>query len=989
MLPPGTTTTTRTTTRTTTSTFSTSPPSNSASASSGLAAPGESSSSSTSHSSFLDSLPIFSQDSAADLSLSDPSQSFLSSAHSSTQDTPGSVSIAVDPVADADENQSHQLEIEAFGENKELLDFEDDDILSRHYTGRCVHFLYPEDLALFDEIVAFKKSNPSTPFELAVERFCSRSSGDALTKIAYADEYTHWDAILKFDLKSSKSETEGMRRRARAHFERELLRNHLFLVRERGADAESVALGQEDLGCHFIKVMGSFGALAIEAERLKLQMDVTQRVLRVHKRIQQRIQNDHSFRPSQASVRYLNSTLNSADSSDPIALQGVQELAVRGVKVEKMPSVPLEEFSEGHDGTLKGLLMYAFAYLPNPIDLDKEPFLLKDLHHYKGGDARAEGSSVGKVQLNFFSNATRNLIVRSVINRARVHGFKPSPVGITTLLYDGVYQDFYTVHDGLYCDEDKADARNVPLDNMRSWLYVHWATARFQVKKILAEQPLRQIRDYFGEKIAFYFSFLGFYTVWLLFPGLFGLAVFLYGVFGTSSQTNETVFDNAATPWFALFMSVWANVFLEFWKRYNSTLQAVWDVRLLHIVEQRRPEWYGTVLRRDPITGKVEPHFPFWSKVFLRCLTTLALLSLIGFMVAFEALVVLVHAYTKGTSIYVSSAISGVLSLLNVLFLTPVYLNLAAKLNAIENHKTQQSFEDNYVQKTFLFNFVNNYSTLLYVGILKVFLGGALPRIGLPVDECAEDTPCMDQLMLNMAITFAGLAFVFQAQAVLLPMVTQYFKSTESKRKYLELSRSKNAAIPQYILDDTLDDWDQQREVNRSVVQFGFVTLFSCAFPLAPLLAFASNSLEIRFGAYRLLTQCQRPFVSRSKGLGAWFEIMIIMARVGAIVNGLIIAFTSAYVNKKLFHEFEGETKVVAQILYVVIFEHVVIGLAVLLDRLIPDMPTNLRYSLAREEFLARIETGEEIAELLDQARIENADPKQSLARVWSTKKTS
>ena len=36
-------------------------------------------------------------------------------------------------------------------------------------------------------------------------------------------------------------------------------------------------------------------------------------------------------------------------------------------------------------------------------------------------------------------------------------------------------------------------------------------------------------------------------------------------------------------------------------------------------------------------------------------------------------------------------------------------------------------------------------------------------------------------------------------------------------------------------------------EYLEMVVQFGFITIFVCAFPLAPLLALINNILEIRF----------------------------------------------------------------------------------------------------------------------------------------------
>jgi anoctamin-10 len=39
--------------------------------------------------------------------------------------------------------------------------------------------------------------------------------------------------------------------------------------------------------------------------------------------------------------------------------------------------------------------------------------------------------------------------------------------------------------------------------------------------------PATKIRDYFGEKIAMYFSFLSYYTFYLIFPGVLGIPVFI------------------------------------------------------------------------------------------------------------------------------------------------------------------------------------------------------------------------------------------------------------------------------------------------------------------------------------------------------------------------------------------------------------------------------------------------------------------------------
>lgn len=38
------------------------------------------------------------------------------------------------------------------------------------------------------------------------------------------------------------------------------------------------------------------------------------------------------------------------------------------------------------------------------------------------------------------------------------------------------------------------------------------------------EEPIEEVRDYFGDQIAMYFAFLSFYTRWLSYPAIVGLA---------------------------------------------------------------------------------------------------------------------------------------------------------------------------------------------------------------------------------------------------------------------------------------------------------------------------------------------------------------------------------------------------------------------------------------------------------------------------------
>lgn len=58
------------------------------------------------------------------------------------------------------------------------------------------------------------------------------------------------------------------------------------------------------------------------------------------------------------------------------------------------------------------------------------------------------------------------------------------------------------------------------------------------------------------------------------------------------------------------------------------------------------------------------------------------------------------------------------------------------------------------------------------------------------------------------------------------------------------------------------------------MIQYGFVTLFVAAFPLAPLFALVNNVVEIRLDAYKYLTKSRRPRAERIQDIGIWFGIL-------------------------------------------------------------------------------------------------------------------
>lgn len=70
-----------------------------------------------------------------------------------------------------------------------------------------------------------------------------------------------------------------------------------------------------------------------------------------------------------------------------------------------------------------------------------------------------------------------------------------------------------------------------------------------------------------------------------------------------------------------------------------------------------------------------------------------------------------------------------------------------------------------------------------------------------------------------------------------------------------------------------------------AVIQFGFITLFVASFPLAPLLALINNMVEVRVDAWKFTTQFRRPVAAKAHSIGAWEEILNMIAVFSVVTN--------------------------------------------------------------------------------------------------------
>ncbi|XP_072297970.1 anoctamin-8 [Eucyclogobius newberryi] len=142
--------------------------------------------------------------------------------------------------------------------------------------------------------------------------------------------------------------------------------------------------------------------------------------------------------------------------------------------------------------------------------------------------------------------------------------------------------------------------------------------------------------------------------------------------------------------------------------------------------------------------------------------------------------------------------------------------------------------------------------------------------------------------------------------------------------------------------EDTLQDYQEM------FIQFGYVVLFSSAFPLAAMCALINNVIEIRSDALKLCTGLQRPFGQRVENIGQWQTAMEAMGLIAIIVNCYLIGQCGQL--QRLFPWLSPEMTIIS----IVLLEHFAILLKYVIHVAIPDIPGWVADEMAKLEYRRR-----------------------------------
>ncbi|XP_063093800.1 anoctamin-2 isoform X2 [Cavia porcellus] len=284
---------------------------------------------------------------------------------------------------------------------------------------------------------------------------------------------------------------------------------------------------------------------------------------------------------------------------------------------------------------------------------------------------------------------------------------------------------------------------------------------------------------------------------------------------------------------------------------------------------------------------------------------------------------------------------------------------------------------------------------------------------GYRMEECAPGG-CLMELCIQLSIIMLGKQLIQNnIFEIGVPKLKKLFRKLKDETEPGEADPQHSKHPEQWDLDYSLEPYTGLTpEYMEMIIQFGFVTLFVASFPLAPVFALLNNVIEVRLDAKKFVTELRRPDAVRTKDIGIWFDILSGIGKFSVIINAFVIAVTSDFIPRLVYQysyshngtlhgfvnhtlsffnvsqlkegtqpensQFDQEVQfcrfkdyreppwapnpyefskqywsvLSARLAFVIIFQNLVMFLSVLVDWMIPDIPTDISDQIKKEKSL-------------------------------------
>ncbi|CAD8148836.1 unnamed protein product [Paramecium octaurelia] len=402
--------------------------------------------------------------------------------------------------------------------------------------------------------------------------------------------------------------------------------------------------------------------------------------------------------------------------------------------------------------------------------------------------------------------------------------------------------------------------------------------------------PVHHLRDYFGEKIALYFAFLGFYTQQLWYIGLVGILCQAL----LSESTGQ--YKKPIVILFSFTIVIWSSLFIVYWRRKQFLFSVQFGQLNFETGEALRPAFQGDFLRSITDDDLNEQFYPpikrKITQLFGLAVSFLIILCVIGCVLGiffFKNYMI----ETKADPFF-SQQLPGLLNSILIAVFNFIYQNLVMIFNSLENHKILSSYENSLVAKVFIFRFVNTFNSFFIISFLSSYFSSLeLCKVNDGISDCFQILSL--QLSTIFISNFSGLV-----TAVVVPYVQEKLMKKMKAIDEIPVPHAFNDIDPFIESQFALQPYQTNEEVDGSVkdymeltIQFCFLVVFGVSYPACFILGFAQNVGKIQVDKINFVSLSRRPFPQGAASIGNWLVILDIITFFGILSNAGLLVYTS------------------------------------------------------------------------------------------------
>ena len=465
------------------------------------------------------------------------------------------------------------------------------------------------------------------------------------------------------------------------------------------------------------------------------------------------------------------------------------------------------------------------------------------------------------------------------------------------------------------------------------------------------EINIESLRNYFGEKIAMYFNFLSFYTLYLMPMALIGIIAQIV------QDYASLMVSNGMKMAFSVIIIIWSTIFIELWKRKQSLFAVQFGQTDTELAEAERPAFKGTFIRSIQNDDINVLFFSPTRKIFRIIISYCISISILVCVIVCVILILYFKSYFYGldsvdTSNSLVAAVPSIINAIQIQIFNAIYQNVGLNLNEYENHKILTLYENSLVFKIFAFTFVNTFNSLVIIS----FMSSLFPSLQICQNSTTGEEDCFNAVATQMQTLFLT-AFVKNLPEIGVPFLKLYMLGKNKKKA------DKPVESPFYQIDQKIEEqidktpYAANLEIDGTaedymelVIQFGFLCLFAVNFPISYMLAFITNIAEIQVDKLKIVRFKRRPVPENAKDLGTWFLIIDLISFLSIFFNAALIAYTSQCIYLQ-----DDITKNKVFVVFIFFF----LVLKYLIKIAIPDVPYKTRMVELRHQFIKnRVEIG-------------------------------